>query len=213
MSETEGKYVVPRGDGKGNPLVLDLLAVARAERRLKDVAIVNSHTAAELLSTFNGHWLTCENAVTSLTYERNKAQATLDLKYAEAILSCNEEALKKKGHSKTSQDLREAMATISPEVIEAKERLNEIKAVLEFVCAKRSAFYNAYNSVKKLITPQLPTDHSSFGAGDPFGDRNQQRAPASHPDLGDDNIPDFSASNSKPSYDKEILSEFEEPRY
>lgn len=193
-----GKYIVPRGDGTGDPIILDVAAVVKAESRLQEVAQVNVHTAAELLSTYNEHWLTLHKNVTMLTYERNRADDSVKRAYAEALLNCNDELIKKKGHSKASQDLREAVANLDPDYIRAKERLNEIKAVLEYMVGKRQAFENAYNSVKKLVaTPQLPMQPPRYGADDPFNDRRPQ---PQTPQYDDDEV-------------VEMPEGFEEPRY
>jgi hypothetical protein len=166
MLETgESTYIVPRGKGVGDPIILNISAVMKAESRLRDVAHVNPHTAPELLAVFNEHWLELNHNVTALTYERNEADAAAKVAYAEAILDCNDEFFKKKGHTKGSQDLREAAATVHPKVISSLERLNEIKTVLSYMLGKMQAFENAYNSVKKIIGlgVGMPPEKASFG--------------------------------------------------
>jgi hypothetical protein len=147
----EGTYVVPRGKGDGDPILLDIKAVVTAEQRLQEVAFVTREKAPELLATYNQHWLTLNDAVTMLTFERNEADGAVKDAYSEALLDVNDEALKKRGHAKGSQDLREALATLDPRHKEARARLNEIKAVLSYVEGKRKAFEHAYQSVKKLV--------------------------------------------------------------
>lgn len=147
----EATYIVPSGDGIGAPLILDISAVVRAESRLSEVARVNPQTAPELLATFNDHWLRLDEIVGKLTLQRNIAAGALDDAKAEALLDCNDEIIRKKGHAKTSADLRDAVATLDPTVKAARSRLNEIKAVLSYVEGKRKAFENAYNSCKKLV--------------------------------------------------------------
>lgn len=159
MIETsQGKYVVPSGKGVGPPLILDIISVVQAESRLQEVAFVNMHTAPELLSTFNKCWLDLDNSVTRLIYEKACAQDTHERLRSEALLNCTDESIKQRGHSKASADLREAMVSINPTVIEAKERLNEIVAVLNYLQSKKQAFENAFTSVKRLVSgQQLPT--------------------------------------------------------
>lgn len=147
----EDKYIIPAGDGIGTPIILDIGAVVKAEFRMREVSRVNSQTAPELLATFNEHWLTLHNAVGKVTLERNVAAGALEDAKAEALLSCNDEAIRQRGHAKTSADLREAVATLDPTVKIARNRLNEIKAVLSYLEGKAKAFENAYNSVKKLV--------------------------------------------------------------
>ena len=183
MIHVEGTYVVPRGDGEGEPIVLDVKAVVMAEHRLQDVAIVTREKAPELLATYNEHWLTLNNAVTMLTFEKNKAEAAVKDAYSESILDVTDEALKKRGHAKGSQDLREALAQLDPRHKKARERLNEIRAVLAYLDGKRTAFLNAYNSVKKLVgdgslpdrplhapSPQLRASTARFEAPPPVED-------------------------------------------
>jgi hypothetical protein len=157
----ESKYIIPSVDG--TPIVLDIAAVVKAESRLHEVAQTNTHNAPELLSTYNEHWLTLHKCVSVVTHERNKADEALKVTIAEATLDCNDEFLKKKGHNKSSQDLREAMVTIDPKVRLAKERLNEIKAILEYLNGKKQAFENAYTSVKKLISSMQPPPERLHG--------------------------------------------------
>lgn len=228
LDSGEAKYIIPRGDGVGEPIILDISAVVKAESRLRDVAIVNTHNAAELLAVFNEHWLTLHRNVTQLTYERNRADDAAKRAFAEALLDCNDDAVKKRGHSKTSQDLREALATVNILVIAARDRLNEIKAVLDYLVGKRQAFENAYNSVKKLVsTPQLPTEKLNHGAP-----QQQQRPPqryASPPAktaaeiFGDDDIPfgnDSISDNQRemiedaaPVFSSKVQEGFDEPTY
>lgn len=206
------KYIVPRGDGTGEPLILDVAAVVKAEARLADVAIVNTQNAAELLATFNDHWLTLQRNVTVLTYEKNKAEDTLRRTKAEALLDCNDEKLRARGHTKSSADLREALVELEPRVVAAYDRINEIRAVLEFMRGKMQGFENGYNSVKKLVaTTQLPPQKLNYGAEDPFGDKKKQvNLPPDDPfegiDLGD--------NKDEVGFDEPAMpAGFEEPSY
>lgn len=164
-----GTYVVPSCDGVSAPLILDIKAVVMAEARLREVATVNAHTAPDLLATYNEHWLTLHNAVTQLTYLHNLAKmAAADAK-AEAVLACTDAALKDRGHNKTSEGLRDAMATLDPGVRKANERVLEIKAVLDYLGGKKTAFENAYHSVKKILGGnQLPPEPLNYGAKQPW---------------------------------------------
>lgn len=203
------KYIVPRGDGVGDPLILDVAAVVRAESRLAEVAIVNAQNAAELLAVFNEHWLTLQRNVTVLTYEKNKAEDALRRCRAEVLLGCNDEKLRAQGHTKSSADLRDALVEVDPKVTGAQDRLNEIRAVLEFLRGKMQGFENAYNSVKKLVAgTQLPPEKPRFGAGDPFGDKKAAGTPPDDPFDG------IEFEDDKESEKEPVLPPgFEEPRY
>jgi hypothetical protein len=163
MEETH--YLVPTGDGT-NKIAIDLVEIVKAEQRLCDVAIVNQHTAPEMLSTFNDIWLKLNRSVTQLTYQRNVAENCHKTAQATAKLNCTDEAIKALGHSKASADLREAFVQKDAEVQKTKDRLDEISFVLETLRGKMQAFYNAYNSVKKLTDGRnLPGQH--------YGDANR----------------------------------------
>jgi hypothetical protein len=165
MQDDQNKYLVPTGDGT-NKIAIDLVEIIKAETRLQDVAIVNQFTAPELLSTFNDTWLKLNRSVTQLTYQKNIADNKYKDAMADAKLSCTEAYLQTLGHSKGSTDLRNAVVQTNPDVQSAKERLDEISFVLEVLRGKMQAFYNAYNSVKKL------TDGRTL-PGQRYGDVNR----------------------------------------
>lgn len=190
-------YKVPTGDGKSF-LQIELEEVAKAENRLQDVATVNQHTAPELLATFNDSWLKLNRSVTILMCEKNKAENSHKRARAEAKLSCTDEAIKAKGHSKASADLREAMVELDATVQQSKERLDEISVVLELLKGKQQAFYNAYNSVKKLVdTRALPERH--------YGDAGR---PATYAPPPEGPPPESQDPDLKP-----LPEGFSEPRY
>lgn len=145
-------YVVPSGDGQGQSIEIDITAIVKAESRLRDVAIVNEGNAAELLSTFNEHWLTCQQLVARLSSEKIKADDAAKRAYSEAILDCTDEKFKARGHGKASADLRDAMACVDVRVQAAKDRALHIRTVLEHIAAKGKAFENAFTSVKRLVS-------------------------------------------------------------
>jgi hypothetical protein len=157
MEET--RYLVPTGDGKSQ-IIIELEEIGRAECRLNDVAIVNQHSAPEMLATFNDCWLKLAKSIAILTCERNKAENAHRQSRAVAKLSCTDDAIKAKGHSKASADLREAMVELDSEVIQTKERLDEISVVHDMLKCKQQAFYNAYGAVKRLLDNRfLPESH------------------------------------------------------
>jgi hypothetical protein len=169
----ETNYLVPTGDGK-NKIVINIEEIVQAELRLQDVAIVNQFTAPEMLSTFNAVWLKLNRSVTQLTYQKNIADNHHKNAIADAKLACTEEALQKLGHTKASADLRAAFVQKDPTVQATKDRLDEISFILDTLRGKMEAFYNAYNSVKKLVTgPSLPGQH--------YGDANKPQSFAPPP--------------------------------
>ena len=167
----EDNYLVPTGDGKSK-IAIDLVEIVKAELRLHDVAIVNQHTAPEMLSSFNDTWLKLNRSVTQLTYQRNIAENHYKNAIADAKMACTDEALKALGHSKGSADLRAAFVQRDAKVQATKDRLDEISFVLETLRGKMQAFYNAYNSVKKLVSDRgLPSQkYGDANRPVPFGE-------------------------------------------
>ena len=171
--EEQTTYMVPSGDGQ-NKIAIDIEEIVKAELRLPDVAIVNKFTAPELLSTFNNVWLKLNRSVTQLTYQKNVADNCHKNAMADAKLACTEAALQALGHTKASADLRAAFVQKDPIVQQTKDRLDEISFILDTLRGKMEAFYNAYNSVKKLVT-----DHTLPGQN--YGDANKPQTFAPPP--------------------------------
>lgn len=187
-------YMVPAGDGAGPGYELRLADILAAESRLHEVAAVTLHKAPELMSTFNEMWLKLQRSAVILTYARSKAEVGVKRAKAQALLNCDEAAVKAHGHPKSSQDLREAVAELDPGLATARDRLDEIKAVLELVQGKMEAFANAYSAVKKLVaTMQLPSQPLRDGnRPEPYGaPRPDKNDAPSQPLNDDDPLPDW----------------------
>jgi hypothetical protein len=164
----ETRYDIPTGDGRSK-MSIDLVGIAIAEQRLQDVATVNQHTAPELLKVYNEAWLDLNKTVACLTREKNKAEAACTRASAEAKMKCTDAAIQAKGHSKASADLRKAFVDLDSDVVECKERVDEISFVLDIVKGKMQAFFNAYNSVKRLTEQRLPPpSYSSSSSPRPY---------------------------------------------
>ncbi len=153
-------YLVPCIREPNRSIGIDISEISKAESRLDEVAIVNIQTAPDLLTTFNRNWLDLNRITSLLVRERDGAANLVKRKKAEALLECNDEAIKARGHSKASADLRDALAELNPEVAAAKERLEEVTVLLLYLKGKQDAFQRGYESVKKLVgTGQLPPAH------------------------------------------------------
>lgn len=176
------RYLVQCVDNPNKEIGVDITAILEAESRLADVAIVNVQTAPYLLTVFNRHWLDLHRMVTVLTYERNKAENLLKRSRAEALLNCNDEVIKSKGHSKASADLRQALADTDSKVLEAQDRVDEFKALIDYLRGKQDAFKNGYESVKKILgTNQMPIRQ--------FNDNNRPEAFNQPPEDDDFALP------------------------
>lgn len=150
IDSPEGKYIVPRGCGQGDPIVVDIAGVVRATIRLQEVASVNIQKAPELLATFNQYWQDANDAVTLLTAERDAAKTALEEAESEALLDLVQSEDPKKKKIAGSADVRKAAVAVDPRVRKANERLNEIKTVLSYIENKASAFENGWRSVRTL---------------------------------------------------------------
>lgn len=151
-------FSVPGGALQEPPIDINITAIVEKEQRLDDVARINSHTAPELLSTFNRCWLDLDKLCVFLTDAKNKAKNSIDNIEGQLGLECTEEVLIALGHHKASADLRKSWVACQDKLINAKERLTQISTVLDYCRGKQQAFKNGYESVKKLINPQLPID-------------------------------------------------------
>jgi len=138
---------------------IDISRIVEAESRLSEVATVNLQTAPELLSTFNQQWLDLNRMVSLLTYEKNKAENLFRQTRALALLDCNDTAIKARGHSKASADLREAMVELDARVIAANNKVDELTALVMYLKGKQDAFQKAYESVKKLVGSGLNNNY------------------------------------------------------
>jgi hypothetical protein len=157
-------YLIPSGNGDGQIIGINIEEIVKAETRLQDVAIVNIHTAPELLATFNKAWLDLQKIVSLLTKEKLMADNAFSRARAEALLDCTTDYLKAKGHTKPSADLRNALMEIDPRVTQAKERLDEIRVILMYLSGKQEAFREGFSSIKKLVAAgQLPLAHHGNG--------------------------------------------------
>jgi hypothetical protein len=161
-------FTVPGGALEEPPIHINVTAIIEKEQRLDDVARVNTQTAPELLSTFNRCWLDLDKLCVALTDAKNKAKQSIDQVECELTLECTDEVIKAKGHTKASADLRKAWVGANNKLIQAKTRLIEISTVLDYFRGKQKAFENGYQSVKKLINPQLPSESPSGKMPEPF---------------------------------------------
>jgi hypothetical protein len=164
-------FSVPGGVLNEPPIELNITAIVEKEQRLDDVARVNTQTAPELLTVFNRCWLDLDRVCVALTDAKNKAKQAIETIECQLTLECTNEVLEAKGHFKASADLRKAWIGCNYNLVKSKERLIEISTVLNYMLGKQQAFKNGYDSVKKLINPQLPIDSNPGKMPEPFVNR------------------------------------------
>lgn len=165
---------------------INITEIVKSEARLAEVAIVTQQTAPELLTNFNKNWLDLHRMVSVLTYQKNRAENAYNRAKNEALLECNDEVIKAKGHSKASADLRKALCELDIRVIEAKDRLDELTVLVSYLKGKQDAFQKGYDSVKKLVgAGQLP--NYNYGNGNmPEPMKPQQTNMVINKDIDDD---------------------------
>lgn len=155
--------VVPSARPGGEPLVLDMREVYRAEGRMHEIQFINRTKAGELLyATINATRLSREH-VGKLSLELSRAKRYLEEVRAGVVLDTALQTLKDKGLITTrspsgSEDMRESVVVTSPEYQEGRDRLEQIQATLSWVDTKARFFDMCYFSIQKLIGPQ---DHGS----------------------------------------------------
>ena len=154
---------------------VNITDIVAAEARLAEVATVTQQTAPELLTNFNRNWLELHRITSILTYQKNRAENAYNKASNEALLECNDDAIKAKGHSKASADLRKALSELDKRVIDAKDKLDELTALVSFLKGKQDAFQKGYESVKKLVgAGQLPNVYIGNGnRPEPFSQKPQ----------------------------------------
>lgn len=149
--------MVPRGDSSGEPIQIRLDLVARAQVRIDEIAALTLQKAPELLVCFNKAWLDMSRAVNIITVQKLKAMHAKDRAWSDALLGATDQKVKERGHTKSSADLRRALAENDPTFIKTRETLDEISVYLQYCKDKQKAFENAFSAVKKLTdSRQLP---------------------------------------------------------
>lgn len=138
-------------------MVIDLKAVHFIESRIREVATVNPHTAPELLMIFNQGYLELHRMVTMLSYEHLKAMDAANRVRSVLLLDTVPDLLKKKGLS-SSKDLRDAIIDGDMGYQVAKDRVDQLEAVIELLKGKLKAIEWAYTSVKKILSE--PASHA-----------------------------------------------------
>jgi hypothetical protein len=131
-------------------LTLNMSRVLKAERRGEEVAMVTPEKAPELLATFNRGYLDASEFYARLRLEYNRAEDSMNRIKAIVLIDKIPGLLKEKGLS-TSADVREALIEADPEYQAAKEKMDFIGAMLEYLKGKMKYLENAYTSVKKIM--------------------------------------------------------------
>lgn len=140
--------IVPRGEQTA--LQINLQRVLEVEARGDEIAVVTPQRAPELLATFNRAYLDSTEAFSRLKLEQARADDAVNRIKAEILLDRIPGILKEKGIG-SSADIRQAIIDADPDYQAAKERVDMIEAMIEYVKGKTKYLENCYTSIKKIM--------------------------------------------------------------
>ena len=124
--------------------------IMRAEMRGDEIAFVTPEKAPELLATFNRAYLDASQFFATLKLEQNRAEDAVNKARAVALIDKVPVLIKEKGLT-SSADVRQALVEQDADYQAAKERLDMISAMLEYMKGKMKYLENAFTSVKKIM--------------------------------------------------------------
>lgn len=155
---------VPSGRGEGEAFVLDLEPIGEAESRIPELTSLTSLKGAELAQFF----LKAADGVAKLyaqvVFEKERAENYVKESISDARLELNDLALKERGFSKPSKDLRDGLVDRDPKVKAAREALAVLKSLSIFLDEKKKTFNNAHYAAKKFSTEE-GNRSSQFNSG------------------------------------------------
>ena len=144
----------PLGDGR-DYLYINMTEIYTIEARKIEVACVTKTKAPELMQIFERGYSEVSRILPRVAYElsvaedeRNKRAAVVHLDEAPRILK--EKGLANSRNPAGSADLREAVLNQDQEYLRLKDRVEQIKAVYEFLKLRLKGFEMAFSSVKKI---------------------------------------------------------------
>jgi hypothetical protein len=145
--------IVPMG---AKTVLLAMDPIYDAERRVQEVATVNSHKAPELLSVFNTAYFTLNDHLTKLDLALVEARKAANLRRSVVILDLVPQILKQKGLSSArspggSEDQRKAILDADEPYLVLMDTVAQLEAMHELLDGKRKGFEWAFTSVKKII--------------------------------------------------------------
>lgn len=134
----------------GTQLTLNMAKILKAEARGDEIACVTPDKASELLATFNKAYLDASQFFATLKLEYNKAEDEVNKARAVVLLDKMPELLIQKKVA-TSVDVRQAFVDQDPDYRAAKERMDMIGAMVEYMKGKMKYLENCFTSVKKIM--------------------------------------------------------------
>lgn len=129
---------------------LNLKNIQIAEVRHSEVAMVTPVKAPELLVLFNSAWNDCDTYYKQLSYALTVAEQELGNRRSTILLYEVEVFLKGRSIPST-KDTRDAVIMLDTTIQELQGKVDQLKAVAEYMKGKMKFFENAYSSVKKIM--------------------------------------------------------------
>ena len=151
MESKSLELVVPivQNGGSGS-LMLNMTRILQAEQRGEEIAAVTPDKASELLATFNRGYLDASEFFARVRLEYNRAEDEVNKQRAIVLLDKIPEKMKTAKIS-SSADIRQAFIDMDPEYQAAKDRMDQIAAMLEYLKGKMKYLENCFTSVKKIM--------------------------------------------------------------
>jgi hypothetical protein len=141
--------IVPK-EGEYSTLSLSMTRILKAEKRGEEIAFVTPGKASELLATFNRAYLDASEFYARTKLEYNRAEDALNKVRAEILIDKMPDLLREKKIG-SSADIRQAFIEADPAYQDAKEKMDFIGAMLEYLRAKSKYLENCFTSVKKIM--------------------------------------------------------------
>jgi hypothetical protein len=141
--------IVPKEGGQ-EALTLSMSRILKAEHRGEEIAFVTPGKASELLATFNRAYLDASEFYSRTKLEYMRAEDSLNKIRAEILIDKMPALLAEKKMG-SSADIRQAFIEADPTYQDAKEKMDFIGAMLEYLKGKMKYLENCFTSVKKIM--------------------------------------------------------------
>jgi hypothetical protein len=141
--------IVPKMGGQES-LTLSMSRILKAEQRGEEIAFVTPGKASELLATFNRAYLDASEFYSRTKLEYNRAEDAVNKVRAVILIDKMGPLLAEKKIG-SSADIRQAFIEADPEYQAAKEKMDFIGAMLEYLKGKMKYLENCFTSVKKIM--------------------------------------------------------------
>lgn len=160
---------IPKHSGQGK-IDLNMDLIYAAERRIDEIAIVNTYKAPELASCFTKAFSLLVDYLSVISKEKVKAENAVGIARAIVMLDRAPEVLKAKGlvsakNPAGSEDLRNSVLLLDLDYQKALDIFQELEAYYQLIKNKKETIDKAYMAVRKIMgeVERLDSSHTSFG--------------------------------------------------